>query len=50
MLEASNGSQSYYISRALCDYICMLTEEQALDLFQRMTGTTRSSIFGAWFQ
>lgn len=38
-------------SRAVCDYICLLTEDQAVDLYQRMTGQSVShgSIFGAWF-
>jgi dGTPase len=36
---------------AVCDYICLLTEDQAVDLYERLTGTavSRSSIFGAWF-
>ncbi|MEW9520274.1 deoxyguanosinetriphosphate triphosphohydrolase family protein [Streptomyces tubercidicus] len=38
-------------SRAVCDYICLLTEDQAVDLYQRMTGrsVSQGSIFGAWF-
>lgn len=39
------------IGRAVCDYICWLTEDQTLDLYERITGTkiSRSSIFGTWF-
>ncbi len=38
-------------SRAVCDYICLLTEDQAVDLYSRMTGlsVSQGSIFGAWF-
>jgi dGTPase len=36
-------------ARAVTDYICMLTEGQAVDLHERMSGTTRNSMFGAWF-
>ncbi|RSM88039.1 deoxyguanosinetriphosphate triphosphohydrolase [Kibdelosporangium aridum] len=42
-------NESARIARAVADYICSLTECQAIDLSQRMNGTTRSSIFGAWF-
>lgn len=42
--------RDYSIARAVADYICSLTEEQALDLFQRMTGLSRASIFGTWFK
>ncbi|MEV8440819.1 dGTP triphosphohydrolase [Actinosynnema sp. NPDC051121] len=37
--------------RAVCDFICSLTEDQAVDLYERITGVSvsRSSIFGAWF-
>ncbi|MFF4205595.1 deoxyguanosinetriphosphate triphosphohydrolase family protein [Streptomyces sp. NPDC001668] len=38
-------------ARAVCDYICVLTEDQAVDLYERITGlsVSRGSIFGAWF-
>lgn len=38
-------------ARAVCDYVCTLTEDQALDLYERITGlsVSRGSIFGAWF-
>lgn len=38
-------------ARAICDYICLLTEDQAVDLYERITGhgISRASIFGAWF-
>lgn len=36
-------------ARAVTDYICLLTEVQAVDLHERMSGTTRNSMFGAWF-
>ncbi|MBA4866273.1 dNTP triphosphohydrolase [Streptomyces sp. PSKA54] len=38
-------------ARAVCDYICFLTEDQALDLYEKVTGlsVSRGSIFGAWF-
>ncbi|MGF0173224.1 deoxyguanosinetriphosphate triphosphohydrolase family protein [Streptomyces sp. Marseille-Q5077] len=35
--------------RAVSDYICTLTEDQAYDLFERITGMYRGSMFGAWF-
>ncbi|WJY50131.1 dNTP triphosphohydrolase [Streptomyces chengbuensis] len=39
------------VSRAVCDYICLLTEDQAVDLYSRMTGlsVSQGSIFGSWF-
>ncbi|MBV1939894.1 hypothetical protein KUF83_25490 [Streptomyces sp. BV286] len=36
-------------ARAICDYICTLTEDQAFDMHERFTGTYRGSLFGAWF-
>lgn len=38
-------------ARAVCDYICLLTEDQTVDLYERITGhgISRASIFGAWF-
>ncbi len=38
-------------ARAVCDFICTLTEDQALNLYERITGLSVShgSIFGAWF-
>jgi dGTPase len=44
-----DGNESAQIARVVVDYICSLTEGQAVDLSERMNGTTRSSIFGAWF-
>lgn len=34
--------------RVVADYIAQLTEEQAIDLHSRLTGTTRGSIHDAW--
>ncbi|MGW0862532.1 deoxyguanosinetriphosphate triphosphohydrolase family protein [Streptomyces sp. NPDC002611] len=38
-------------ARAVCDYICLLTEDQALNLYECITGrsVSQGSIFGAWF-
>ncbi|MFA7765375.1 deoxyguanosinetriphosphate triphosphohydrolase family protein [Streptomyces sp. NRRL S-448] len=36
-------------ARAVCDYICTLTEDQAFDMYERFSGTFRGSLFGAWF-
>ncbi|MDQ1027617.1 dGTPase [Streptomyces umbrinus] len=38
-------------ARAVCDYICALTEDQAINLYERLSGTSVSqgSIFGTWF-
>ncbi|WP_052438869.1 hypothetical protein [Streptacidiphilus jiangxiensis] len=38
-------------ARATCDFLCSLTEDQAIDLYERMTGQSvaRASIFDAWF-
>ncbi|MGC2998474.1 deoxyguanosinetriphosphate triphosphohydrolase family protein [Streptomyces sp. G35A] len=38
-------------ARAVCDYICALTEDQAINLFERITGNSvaQGSIFGTWF-
>ncbi len=38
-------------ARAVCDYLCTLTEDQAVDVYERITGhsVSRGSIFGAWF-
>lgn len=35
--------------RVACDYICSLTEDQAMDMYERMSGSSRASIFDAWF-
>jgi dGTPase len=43
-------SEDHLLTRAVCDYICTLTDEQTFDLFQRLTGTSRASVFGTWFQ
>ncbi|MFI1031960.1 deoxyguanosinetriphosphate triphosphohydrolase family protein [Streptomyces sp. NPDC020951] len=38
-------------ARAVCDYICALTEDQAINLCERLSGNSVSqgSIFGTWF-
>ncbi|MEU0253416.1 dGTP triphosphohydrolase [Streptomyces sp. NPDC006184] len=36
-------------ARAVSDYICTLTEDQAQDMYERITGTYRGSLFGGWF-
>jgi dGTPase len=36
-------------ARAVVDYLCLLTEPQAIDLDERLGGRSRSSMFGAWF-
>jgi dGTPase len=44
-------TEEHVRARAVCDYICVLTEDQTVDLYERLTGQSvaRSSIFGAWF-
>ncbi|MFK0112188.1 deoxyguanosinetriphosphate triphosphohydrolase family protein [Streptomyces sp. NPDC091217] len=39
------------LARAVCDYICALTEDQAINLYERLTGQSvaHGSIFGNWF-
>ncbi len=39
----------YVVNRAVCDYVCTLTESQALDMHERMTGGSAGSLFGTWF-
>ncbi|MFB7356684.1 deoxyguanosinetriphosphate triphosphohydrolase family protein [Streptomyces gardneri] len=38
-------------ARAVCDYICALTEDQAINLYERITGqsVSQGSMFGVWF-
>ncbi|MBB5850772.1 deoxyguanosinetriphosphate triphosphohydrolase family protein [Amycolatopsis umgeniensis] len=36
-------------ARAVTDYICLLTEAQAVDLGKRLAGRSQSSMFGTWF-
>ncbi|EMD28414.1 putative Deoxyguanosinetriphosphate triphosphohydrolase [Amycolatopsis azurea DSM 43854] len=36
-------------ARAVTDYICLLTEAQAVDLGKRLEGRSESSMFGTWF-
>ncbi|WP_306209244.1 deoxyguanosinetriphosphate triphosphohydrolase family protein [Actinoplanes sp. RD1] len=36
--------------RAAADYICTLTEEQAVDLFLRMSGRSRADSLGVWLR
>ncbi|MFI9549847.1 deoxyguanosinetriphosphate triphosphohydrolase family protein [Streptomyces sp. NPDC052016] len=47
--DAAGLSRDARNSRAVCDYICTLTEDQALDIYERMYGTYRGSLFGAWY-
>jgi len=47
--EMSGKTEDYMRARAVSDYICGLTEDQALDMYERMSGVSKSSIFGAWF-
>ena len=35
--------------RVVADYICTLTEPQAIDMAQRFNGTSLASMFGSWF-
>ena len=46
------ASSEHRRARAVSDYLCALTEDQTVDLYERITGHTvsRGSIFGAWFQ
>lgn len=44
-----HGDEQARCARAVVDYLCLLTEGQAIDLRERMNGTTRNSMFGAWF-
>ena len=55
-LKQDSGFMSFFpgvsearYARAVVDYICMLTEAQAVDLDERLGGRSRSSMFGAWF-
>ncbi|MEU6351027.1 dGTP triphosphohydrolase [Streptomyces sp. NPDC047072] len=45
------ASEDEKCGRAVCDYLCSLTEDQAVDLYERLTGfsISRGSIFGTWF-
>lgn len=38
-------------ARSVCDFVCALTEDQAINLYERITGNsvTQGSIFGTWF-
>ncbi|GAA1947581.1 dGTP triphosphohydrolase [Amycolatopsis minnesotensis] len=36
-------------AKAVADYICLLTEAQAVDLGERLSGRSRNSMFGPWF-
>lgn len=47
--EMAHLSNEAIRARVACDYICSLTEDQALDMYERMSGSSRESIFGAWF-
>ncbi|MCK8431828.1 dNTP triphosphohydrolase [Streptomyces sp. D2-8] len=48
-LSANSMRRETKRARAVCDYICTLTEDQAFDMHERFTGTYRGSLFGAWF-
>lgn len=41
--------REYCLRRAVCDYVCSLTEMQALDMHERIAGGTPASMFGTWF-
>jgi dGTPase len=43
------GASDARQARAVVDYICLLTEAQAVDLDERLGGRSHSSMFGAWF-
>jgi len=48
--EDRGANEEMERKRAVSDFICILTEDQVMDLFQRFTGQTQQSVFGAWFQ
>lgn len=41
--------REYRLRRAVCDYVCSLTEMQAVDMYERIVGGTPASMFGTWF-
>ncbi|MFD5246848.1 deoxyguanosinetriphosphate triphosphohydrolase family protein [Amycolatopsis sp. NPDC058340] len=43
------GDKEARCARAVTDYICLLTEAQAVDLGKRLAGRSQSSMFGTWF-
>ncbi|AIG75822.1 Hypothetical protein AJAP_14720 [Amycolatopsis japonica] len=43
------GNKEARCARAVTDYICLLTEAQAVDLGKRLEGRSQSSMFGTWF-
>jgi dGTPase len=49
--ESPDAPEEMPRARAICDYICTLTEQQTVDLYERITGykLSQRSIFGAWF-
>ncbi|WP_370965756.1 deoxyguanosinetriphosphate triphosphohydrolase family protein [Amycolatopsis sp. cg9] len=47
--SAYQGSAEAREARAVVDYICVLTEAQAVDLDERLSGRSHGSMFGAWF-
>jgi dGTPase len=51
LYETPDTPEEVNRARAICDYICTLTEQQTVDLFERITGykLSQRSIFGAWF-
>ncbi|WP_327691131.1 dNTP triphosphohydrolase [Streptomyces sp. NBC_00461] len=40
-------SKDAKIARAVCDYICTLTDQQTFDMYERLLGISRASIFGS---
>ncbi|RZQ62836.1 deoxyguanosinetriphosphate triphosphohydrolase family protein [Amycolatopsis suaedae] len=47
--DAVGGNKETIRARAVADYICLLTEAQAIDLNERLTGRSNASMFGTWF-
>lgn len=48
-MSACTGTAEARQARAVVDYMCVLTEAQAVDLDERLGGRSHSSMFGAWF-
>jgi dGTPase len=46
--RALKTHQDSRCARAVCDYICSLTENQVIDLYERVSGVTRNSFLGSW--
>ncbi|MEU1176819.1 dGTP triphosphohydrolase [Streptomyces sp. NPDC005820] len=43
------GNRNAMVNRAVCDYLCTLTDAQALDIYERLIGMSRGSVFGVSF-